>query len=145
MNSTVTEDKILLKELVDKVSILGDQKDFTRQVQLFTEHAVSETLADGRVILKLEGRAVMAEAFSEFLKEVDIVYHFNGQSLFTVEGDQATGSCYCLITLTSCESGRKIMTTLRAVYNDHYVRLDNQWLIEKRVGNFLLQDKREVG
>ncbi|MBB6126657.1 hypothetical protein HDF22_000762 [Mucilaginibacter lappiensis] len=29
------EDRILLRELIDNVSILGDKKDFNSQVQLF--------------------------------------------------------------------------------------------------------------
>jgi hypothetical protein len=37
MNATELEDKIALKELVDKIAILGDKKDFENQVQLFSE------------------------------------------------------------------------------------------------------------
>lgn len=144
MNTTSIEDKILLKELIDKISILGDQKDFNNQVQLFTEHAISETIAEGKVILELKGRKVMAQAFSEFLKEVSMVHHFNGQSLFSIEGDTATGICYCLITLISSSRDKKSKMTIGAVYHDRYVRFDNQWLIEKRVGNFVWQDKSEV-
>jgi len=41
MNVASIQDRTLLKELIDKVSVLGDQKDFNSQVQLFTEHAIS--------------------------------------------------------------------------------------------------------
>jgi hypothetical protein len=144
MNNKIAEDKMLLKELVDKVSILGDQKDFNNQVQLFTENAISETIADGKIILSLEGREVMANAFSEFLNEIETVYHFNGQHLFTIEGDNAKGICYCLITLIGHEEGKKIKNTIGAVYKDDYIHIDNQWYISKRVGNFLWQDKIEI-
>lgn len=144
MKKTLTEDKILLKELVDKVSILGDHKDFNSQVQLFTEDALSETSVEGKIIMELKGREVMAKAFSEFLKDVDIIYHFNGQSLFTITGDEATGTCYCLITLISNQKNKKVRTTIGAVYNDHYVRQGKQWLIDKRVGDFLWQEKCEI-
>ena len=50
------KDKIALKELVDRVSTLADKKDFAAQVQLFTEDAVSETIANEVVILQLKGR-----------------------------------------------------------------------------------------
>lgn len=89
MNNTMSEDKIMLRELVDQVSVFGDQKDFNNQVQLFTEQAISETRSNGKVIMELKGREVMARAFEEFLKDVDTVYHFNGQSLFTIKGDEA--------------------------------------------------------
>ncbi|WP_312902951.1 hypothetical protein [Chryseobacterium taichungense] len=72
MKKTLTEDKILLKELVDMISILGDQKNFTSQVQLFTENAVSQTRAESKVILELKGRDVMAKAFLKFLKDVEL-------------------------------------------------------------------------
>ncbi len=144
MNNTLTEDKILLKELIDKVSMLGDQKDFHNQVQLFTENALSETKADGKVIMELKGRQVMAQAFAEFLKDVDIVYHFNGPSLFTIRGNEATGTCYCLITLISNQKEKKIMTTVGAVYKDCYVRQDDGWLIDRRIGDFLWQQEREI-
>lgn len=144
MKKTLTEDKILLKELVDKVSILGDHKDFNSQVQLFTEDALSETSVEGKIIMELKGREVMAKAFSEFLKDVDVIYHFNGQSLFTITGDEATGTCYCLITLISNQKDKKVRTTIGAVYNDHYVRQGKRWLIDKRVGDFLWQEKCEI-
>lgn len=118
MKKTLTEDKILLKELVDKISILGDQKDFNNQMKLFTENALSKTRAEGKVIMELKGRDIMAKVFAEFLKDVEIIYHFNGQSFFTVKGNEATGTCYCTITLISDREGKKIRTTIGAVYND---------------------------
>jgi len=144
MKKTLTEDKILLKELVDKISILGDQKDFNNQVKLFTENALSKTRAEGKVIMELKGRDIMAKVFAEFLKDVEIIYHFNGQSFFTVKGNEATGTCYCTITLISDREGKKIRTTIGAVYNDQYVRQGNQWYIDKRVGDFLWQEKCEI-
>ena len=47
MNLKELEHRIALKQLIDNVSILGDKKDFNQQVQLFTEDAVSETIAEG--------------------------------------------------------------------------------------------------
>ncbi|MCJ8152637.1 nuclear transport factor 2 family protein [Chryseobacterium sp. SSA4.19] len=144
MKNTFTKNKMQPKELIDQVSIFGDQKDFSNQVQLFTENALSETRVNGKVVMQLKGRKAMAKAFAEFLKEIDTVSHFNGQSLFTVEGDEATGICYCLITMISNDTSKKTKTTIRAVYNDYYVRHGHHWLIEKRIGNFLWQDKCEI-
>ncbi|MEC5171312.1 MULTISPECIES: nuclear transport factor 2 family protein [Chryseobacterium] len=143
MKNTPSEDKIMLKELVDQVSIFGDQKDFNNQVQLFTEQAISETRSNGKVIMELKGREVMVKAFEEFLKDVDTIYHLNGQSIFTVKGDEATGTCYCLITLIGNVKDKKSRTTIGAVYNDHYVCQDQRWLIEKRIGNFFWQEECE--
>jgi hypothetical protein len=135
-------DKIALKELIDNISILGDKKDFESQVQLFSENAISETIADGKTILKLEGREEMKKAFAKFLQEIETVYHFNGQLTVTINGDNAIGKCYCFITLI--DNGKKIKTTIGAIYNDEYIRINNQWFVSKRVGNFRWQDKTEV-
>lgn len=138
------EDRTSLKELVDSVSILADKKDFHTQVQLFSENAVSETFAGGTAILKLKGRKEMAEAFGDFLKDVETVYHFNGQQVVTINGDNATGTSYSLVTLISTENGKKMKTTIGAIYQDDFVREDNRWLIDRRIGNFDWQEKLEI-
>ncbi|MFD0763278.1 nuclear transport factor 2 family protein [Mucilaginibacter lutimaris] len=135
------EDRILLRELVDNVSILGDQKDFNAQLNLFAEDALSETFAEGALVLEVKGREEMAKAFSKFLKEYETVYHFNGQHVVTYNGDEASGTCYCFITLISSENGKKVKTYIGAVYHDEYIRQDGRWLIAKRIGNFEWQEK----
>lgn len=135
------EDRITLKELVDTVSILADRKDFENQVQLFSENAISETFAKGTSILKLKGREAMAEAFTNFLKDFETVYHFNGQQTVNITGDKATGTSYFLITLIGMENGQQVKSKIGAIYEDSYVRENNRWLISKRVGNFEWQEK----
>ncbi len=145
MNLNELADKVALRELVDQISILGDNKDFESQVQLISEDAISETIVEGETIMKLEGRNEMANAFANFLQEIDMVYHFNGQQVVTINGDnEAIGKCYCFITLIGNENGKKIKTTIGATYDDEYIRINNQWFISRRVGNFRWQDKTEV-
>jgi ketosteroid isomerase-like protein len=144
VNIKELEDRVSLRELIDTVSILGDRKDFNAQVQLFAEDAVSETFAAGVSILKLKGRKEMAEAFDKFLKDFETVYHFNGQQVLTIDGDEALGTCYCLITLIGKENGHRIKTTIGAIYKDNYIRMSNHWLIAKRIGTFDWQDRSQV-
>lgn len=144
MNIREIEDRLLLRELVDEISILGDQKDFNRQVLLFTQDAVSETWAAGKLILKLDGRGEMVESFMEFLHSFHTVYHLNGQQIVSIADDKASGTCYCLVSLISEENGRETKTTIGAIYQDEYIRLDGQWLISKRIGHFQWQDKVEI-
>lgn len=141
MDKNELEDKIALRELIDKISILGDKKDFVRQTELFSENAISETVAGGETILKLEGRKEMVQAFEKFLQDFDTVYHFNGQQAVTINGDTATGTYYCFITLIGNENGKKVRTTIGATYEDEYIRVNSQWFVSKRVGNFNWQDK----
>lgn len=141
MNTNELADKIAIRELVDRISILADQKDFEQQVQLFTADAVSETIAGGKTILSIVGRKEMAQAFHKFLREIETVYHFNGQQVITLHGDNAKGKCYCLITLIGLEDGKRTTTTIGATYEDEYIRINDQWLVSKRVGTFEWQEK----
>ncbi len=144
MNSKEMADKAALKELIDRVSMLADKKEVHAQVQLFAENATSETFAGGTLILGLKGRKAMETAFVDFLKNFNTVYHFNGQQQVTINGDNATGTSYCMITLIGMENGKKMKTTIGAVYQDEYVYENNRWLIAKRTGNFEWQEKQEV-
>jgi hypothetical protein len=144
MNSKEMADKAALKELIDEVSMLADKRDVHAQVQLFTENAISDTYADGNLILGLKGRTAMEAAFTNFLKNIDTVYHFNGQQQFTINGDYATGSSYCMITLIGIENGKKMKTTIGAIYQDDYVYENHHWLIAKRTGSFVWQEKHEI-
>lgn len=145
MNNQEITDKIFIKELVDAVSILADKKEIHTQVQLFTENATSETFAGGTLMLHLKGRKDLEAAFTNFLKNFEVVYHCNGQQLVTLQGDTATGTLYCMITLIGMENGQKMKTTIGAIYQDEYVRVNNRWLIAKRTGDFIWQEKREAG
>ena len=144
MNNQELADKIAIKELVDNISIFGDKKDFNNQVVLFAENAISETISEGISILKLKGRNAMKDAFDNFLKNYETVYHFIGQQTIALNGDNATGTCYCLITLIGNEDGKRIKTSIGAIYKDEYVRINHQWLVEKRIGNFEWQEKNEI-
>ena len=144
MTKREVKDRILLKELIDRVSILGDRKDFRAQLMLFTEDAISDTFAGGKEILKLRGRVEMERAFERFLSKFDTVYHFNGQQVVEIDGDFARGTCYCLVTLVGIEEDKTMKTTIGAIYQDEYKREKNHWLISKRIGNFSWQEKLEV-
>lgn len=144
MNTKELEDRILLKELIDNISIAGDKKDFETQVQFFVENANLETFVDGVSMLKLEGRKAMIVAFEDFLKNFDTVNHFNGQQVVTIDGDTAVGTSYCLITLIGNVDGKKMKRRVGAIYKDKYERIDNKWFVAKRDGNFEWQEQTEI-
>jgi ketosteroid isomerase-like protein len=144
MNIKALEDSILIRELIDKVSILGDKRDVYNQVQLFSEDAISETYSRETLLLQLKGRKEMQVAFADFLQNFETVYHLNGQQTIILNGDNATGTSYCQVTLIGNENGKKIKTTIGAIYEDDFIQQNNRWLIAKRIGNFQWQEKREI-
>jgi hypothetical protein len=81
MNIKELEDRISIRELIDQISILGDQRNVHQQVQLFSEDAISETYSEDTILLKLKGRKEMEVAFTGFLENFETVYHLNGQQI----------------------------------------------------------------
>jgi ketosteroid isomerase-like protein len=138
------EDKAALKALVDTFSTLADVKDVQKQVLLFTEDAVVESVADGRPGTPLKGRKQIGEAFGAYLGLFETVYHLNGQQTVNVKGDTATGTAYCLVVLIGMEGGKRIKNTAGVRYSDTYVRSGNDWLISRRVSHFTWRDKEEL-
>ena len=138
-------DRVTLKEIVDTFSILAYKKDVHTQVQLFTPNATSETFIGGNSVSKLIGRKQLEDAFGTFLATFETVYHFNGQQKVTIPGDKAAGTSYCTVTLIGIEDGKKMKTTIGVIYEDEFVRENDQWLIANRKANFDWQEKRELG
>ena len=145
-NNTVNiiEDKIALKELVDKFSILADTKEVSKQVLLFTENAIVESFINGKSTGVLEGRKQIGDAFLNFLNLFEIVYHLNGQQSVEINENNAKGISYCLVTLIGTENGKKIKTTFGIYYNDEFIKIENKWFITKRKSTFSWQEKQEL-
>ena len=140
----IIEDKIALKELVDKFSIWADTKEVNKQVLLFTENATVESFINGKSTGILEGRKQIGDAFLNFLNLFEIVYHLNGQQSVEINGNTAKGTSYCLVTLIGTENGKKMKTTFGIYYNDEFIKKENQWLINKRKSTFSWQEKQEL-
>ncbi|MBP6662310.1 MAG: nuclear transport factor 2 family protein [Paludibacter sp.] len=145
-NTHVTEmqDKLALKELVDVFSMLADQKEVEKQTFLFTEDATVESFMNGKSTGVLTGRKQIGDAFAGFLQLFDVVYHINGQQVLTLNGDNATGTSYCLVTLIGNENGKKMKNTMGVIYHDTYVKKSGKWFIAKRQSNFTWTEKTEM-
>jgi ketosteroid isomerase-like protein len=142
---TNIEDRLALKEVVDTFSNLADKKDVHAQVQLFTPDATSQTYVGGKLVSDLTGRDALEKAFGAFLANFTTVYHFNGQQVVKLDGDKATGTSYCMVTLIGDEGGKRMKTSIGVIYEDQFVREGGRWLMAKRRANFDWQEKREMG
>lgn len=133
-----------LRELVDTFSILADKKDVQKQILLFTENATVESYVNGQLTSSLKGTKQIGEAFENFLKLFETVYHINGQHKVSISGNKAVGTLYCLVDLISSEDGKKIKNASGVHYNDEYVYENGKWLITKRTSMFVWQDRKEL-
>lgn len=133
------EDQLALKRLVDTFSNLADVKDVEAQMTLFTDDAEVHSKSGSRTSV-MKGKQQIGEAFANYLAQFDVVYHLNGQQTVEIDGNTATGTAYCFVTLIG--NGRKNQSGVR--YTDTYVKQDGKWLIKKRESNFMFTTVDEI-
>lgn len=125
-----------IKYVVDEFSNLADTKEIDKQVLLFTEDGEVESITNGQSNV-LKGREQLKQAFSGFLSNFHIVYHQNGQQTINLQGDKADATSYCRVILIGKQNGKEVKTTFYVIYKDSFVKLNGQWLIKRRVSNFV--------
>ncbi len=125
--SAQTVDQLALKKLVDICSILADDKDIKSQMDLFTDDAELYT-RNGESVFVMKGKEEIENAFTSFIAQFDVVYHFNGQQTVEIAGDTATGISYCFETLIG--NGKRNQSGVR--FHDTYIKQNGKWLIKRR-------------
>lgn len=138
------EDKMAIKNVIDRFSNLADTKEIDKQVLLFTEDGVVESISNGNQSSKLVGRQQMKEVFSQFLSGFHTVYHQNGQQTIDLQRDSASATSYCNVILVGEQEGKTVKTTLYTIYEDEFIKLNGKWLIKHRTSNFVWREVEEV-
>jgi ketosteroid isomerase-like protein len=138
------EDKMAIKYVVDEFSTLADTKEIDKQVLLFTENGVVESISKGQPSSTLKGREQLKQAFSAFLSNFHTVYHQNGQQTVDLQGDKAEAVSYCRVILIGKQNGKEMKTTLYTIYKDVFVKENGKWLISHRTSNFVHREVEEV-
>lgn len=139
-----TEDKMAIKNVVDRFSNLADTKEIDEQVLLFTEDGVVESISNGIPSSKLVGRQQLKEVFSGFLAGFSTVYHQNGHQTIDLQGEKASATSYCNVILVGEQEGKTMKTTLYTIYKDEFVKVNGNWLIKHRNSNFVWREVEEV-
>lgn len=138
--------KQALKELVDRFSILADDKNVAAQGPLFTEDGKVTTYIGGELFAQMHNRAEIVQVFSDFLQNFHKVYHHNGQFQVTELGeDHAQAVHYCHVVLVGKQGEQEIIHNHYVRYHDHYRKQGDQWLISERTAEFMISDSRELG
>jgi ketosteroid isomerase-like protein len=141
---TAIEDKMAIKYVADEFSNLADTKEIDKQVLLFTEDGVVESVSNGQPSPPLKGREQLKQAFSGFLSNFHTVYHQNGQQTINLDGDKAAAVSYCRVILVGKQNGKEMKTTLYTIYKDDFVKENGKWLIRHRTSNFVHREVEEV-
>jgi ketosteroid isomerase-like protein len=140
----VIEDKMAIKYVVDEFSNLADTKEIDKQVLLFTEDGVVESISNGQPGSTLKGREQLKQAFSTFLSNFHTVYHQNGQQTINLQGNKAEATNYCRVILVGKQNEKEMKTTLYVIYKDSLVKENGNWLIKHRTSNFVHREGEEV-
>lgn len=138
------EDRIAIKSVVDEFSNLADTKDLDKQVMLFTENGIVETISKGQQPIVLKGREQLKQAFSGFLSNFHTVYHQNGQQTIQLNEGKAECVNYCRVILIGKQAEKETKTTLYVIYKDLFVKIDGKWLIKHRISNFIHRETEDI-
>lgn len=146
MNLQQILDRQALKDLVDTFSNLADEKKVTEQMALFTPTAEVNTYINGELVFEMVGTTQIEQVFTNYLAPFDSVYHLNGQQTVTFNSDNhAEAIVYCQVALVKNDNGKNVMLSHYVRYHDNYVKVNDNWLIDKRVAKFLISEERLMG
>src|SRR6476646_250003 len=129
-------DRLAIRELVEAYAHCVDRRDAKGQIALFTEDAdfvVYMNAKDPTPSQELHSREALAPVFAD-LNRYDATTHFVGQStIFTLDGDRATGAAYCLAHHIMVDSGKRRLMIASLRYLDTFAKIDGAWLFAERL------------
>jgi hypothetical protein len=138
MTQTITPeeaaDRLAIRELIDAYARCADRRDADGQMALFTEDTAFHVYMDSRSpepTYVLHGRNALAPVFAE-LNRYQATTHFNGQSTIRLDGDSATGECYCIAHHLTVEGDKRTMMLASIRYLDKCVKQHGAWLFAER-------------
>ena len=128
------EDRLAIRELIDKYAYCADTRDAQGQMALFTEDTNFEVYMDEKVSTPTQVVSSRKDLFPVFdnLNTYLSTMHFNGQSTIKLEGDRATGITYCRAYHLNVQDGKQSLMIAGIRYYDIMVRQGAGWLFAER-------------
>ena len=97
------KDTLELYALTDQFSIFADQKKFKELVELCTDDIIFRGLDNGKLVSELKGKAEIKSTFDRFANQFSVLFHMNGEKLFDIDGQYASGTTYCQVDILSSD------------------------------------------
>src|ERR1700738_5129584 len=136
LSSTEAADRLAIRELVEAYAHCADRRDAKGQMSLFTadtHFVVFMNAKEPKPSQELHSREALAPVFAD-LNRYDATTHFVGQStIFTLDGDRATGEAYCLAHHIMVDSGKRRLMIASLRYLDTFAKIDGAWLFAERL------------
>ena len=129
-------DRLAIRELVETYAHCADRRDAKGQMALFTtdtHFVVYMNAKEPKPSQELHSREALAPVFAD-LNRYDATTHFVGQStIFTLDGDRATGEAYCLAHHIMADSGKRRLMIASLRYLDTFAKIDGAWFFAERL------------
>ena len=129
-------DRLAIRELVETYAHCADRRDAKGQMALFTtdtHFVVYMNAKEPKPSQELHSREALAPVFAD-LNRYDATTHFVGQStIFTLDGDRATGKAYCLAHHVMADTGKRRLMIASLRYLDTFAKIDGAWHFAERL------------
>jgi len=129
-------DRLAIRELVETYAHCADRRDAKGQMALFTtdtHFVVYMNAKEPKPSQELHSREALAPVFAD-LNRYDATTHFVGQStIFTLDGDRATGEAYCLAHHVMADIGKRRLMIASLRYLDTFAKIDGAWFFAERL------------
>jgi hypothetical protein len=144
MSMKILTAKDELRNLIDAYAYLGDEKQISEQMNLFTSDIVYKAYMGDFLAANVSGRENLEKEFNGHASLVKTYFTLNGQHTVKVEEDTASGVSFSQIKMIRESEGKDILTDYSVKYDDKYVVQNGKWLIKERTGYFIIVEARPL-
>jgi hypothetical protein len=131
------EDRVMLKDLVDRYATESDKNNQDYYVHIFRPDLKLKVYFYGKLGMDITSVNDMIAQYKAFGAAKES-FHQNGQQVIDFQDDtHATGTCYAIATLVTEEEGKDKLTLHAVRYYDKYVKIDGRWWIAEREQHFV--------
>jgi hypothetical protein len=131
------EDRVMLKDLVDRYATESDKNNQDYYVNIFRPDLKLKVYFYGKLGMDITSVNDMIAQYKAFGAAKES-FHQNGQQVIDFQDDtHATGTCYAIATLVTEEDGKDKLTLHAVRYYDKYVKIDGRWWIAEREQHFV--------
>lgn len=137
------EEKMQLDKLVNRWTVLGDEKKTEEQLELMTSDINYRVYFGTQVVAETVGRENLVKEFKSHASEVKRYFSLDGQHIVDFSKAGATGILYSQIKMVRANSdNQEVLTDYSVKYEDAYVKVNGSWRISQRVAYYVIVDSK---
>lgn len=131
------EDRVMLKDLVDRYATESDKNNQNYYANIFLPDLKLKVYFGEKLGMDISSVDDMIAQYKAF-GAAKASFHQNGQQVIDfIDETHATGICYAIATLVTEEDGKDKLTLHAVRYHDRYVKIDGRWWIAEREQHFV--------